>query len=448
MQTVVFLIIYISVPIVCYRILKLSNVRFREVSVSSIFFSYYFLIAYVGILPFYFSFSRYAYFLGATDTDTIFQILVMSSSAILMTSIGYAVAEKICPLAQMTGNGETSSLKNAAFPMLIVLSIIAVIVTLLFIKNLPNVALSSVFSGDRSHLSQMRSEATSGYSGEGHFYYYRAFFQSLLPFCLYIAFSESLLTKNNWKRVIALGLFIFALFAALMNVEKAPAIWLLMGCYLTYVATRSKIIDLRSLIVVVLLLFALVCTIFYYFVGILEDRTMMDLLAWGGDRIFMGGIAPGYFYLQIFPHDHPYLMGASLPNPKGIFPWEPYRIAVEVYNYMNPFANISEVVGSAPTAFWGELYANFGKVAVFIVSPIIGVIIYIMTYLTKSIQESPIKVALTVWLAMHMMVLAETGISGYLLDVDMTVILFAALMLTIANKVRFVAPMQRYVLEE
>ncbi len=49
----------------------------------------------------------------------------------------------------------------------------------------------------------------------------------------------------------------------------------------------------------------------------------------------------------------------------GILPFEPFRMTVEVMNWVNP--NSNGVVGSMPTVFWAEAYANFGIIGVCIV---------------------------------------------------------------------------------
>ena len=63
-------------------------------------------------------------------------------------------------------------------------------------------------------------------------------------------------------------------------------------------------------------------------------------------------------YFSLFPNIHDFLYGASLPNPAGLFQFNNFPITKWVYNfvYTNPWG----IEGTAPTAFIGEIYANFG----------------------------------------------------------------------------------------
>ena len=80
----------------------------------------------------------------------------------------------------------------------------------------------------------------------------------------------------------------------------------------------------------------------------------------GISRITTGQMSGLYHYLDIIPDQVDYLLGRSLPNPRGIFPWEHYRLTVEVMNIVHKGLAEQGIVGSMPTFFWGEMYANFG----------------------------------------------------------------------------------------
>jgi len=83
----------------------------------------------------------------------------------------------------------------------------------------------------------------------------------------------------------------------------------------------------------------------------------------------------------------------------------------------------SGIVGSAPTAFWVELYANFGHIGFLIFTPIIGIIIYSFHYFSSYLPASPIKAALIVWLGLHLMKLATCMLNHYIVDLHLVMII-------------------------
>ena len=133
-------------------------------------------------------------------------------------------------------------------------------------------------------------------------------------------------------------------------------------------------------------------------------------------RAFTGGIQPAYHYLEFFPEHHGFLLGRSFPNPAGLLPFEPYRLTVEIMNWRFPDLAGTGVVGSMPTVFWGELYANFRVVGVIIMPFFVGIGLYVISFFASKLENTPFKVGLLVWLILHYKTLAETGISGFIID--------------------------------
>src|SRR5699024_4378745 len=146
-------------------------------------------------------------------------------------------------------------------------------------------------------------------------------------------------------------------------------------------------------------------------------------------RIFTGQLTPAYFYLEIFPSKVDYLLGRSFPNPGGILPWEPYRLTVEVANYINPELLSSDVTGTAPTVFWGEMYANFGFLSIIISSVVVGVILYMFQYIVFKLPFNSITIGLNTWLILEFQKLALTGLSSFLININLFVVLVLAIIL-------------------
>jgi len=130
-------------------------------------------------------------------------------------------------------------------------------------------------------------------------------------------------------------------------------------------------------------------------------------------------------------------MGASMPNPGGLLPVDHYRLTVEVMNWIKPDMFEKGVVGSAPTIFWGELYANFGVAGVAIVPVFVGILVYAMTCSARLIASSPVRIGFLVWLILHYKGLALTGVSGFMPDFYLVMVLAFTMLINEVGKIRF-----------
>jgi len=155
-------------------------------------------------------------------------------------------------------------------------------------------------------------------------------------------------------------------------------------------------------------------------------------------RAFAGQIQPLYHYLEIFPMKVDYLLGRSLPNPMGILPFEHYNLTVEVMNIVQPWHLEMGVVGTMPTFFWGEMYANFGYFGVVLPPLIVGVVVCLFADLLDRLRPSPLVIAVIVWFALHIKNLSATSLSNYLLDfISFSMLIFLLLSLLFIGCGRF-----------
>jgi hypothetical protein len=119
-----------------------------------------------------------------------------------------------------------------------------------------------------------------------------------------------------------------------------------------------------------------------------------------------------------------------MTNPMSIFPFESYNIAQEVMAWYNDSQLVTGIVGSMPTIFWGELYANFGFYGIIFFTPIIGFILYVIDVYVSAFKLTPASIALYVWLCMYFFNLNGTGITNYLFDIYLFFIVLVYLFIT------------------
>jgi hypothetical protein len=110
-------------------------------------------------------------------------------------------------------------------------------------------------------------------------------------------------------------------------------------------------------------------------------------------------------------------------------------------NFKHPELATQAIVGSMPTIFWGEMYANFGLIGVLVMPFIVGVALYAISYVLGLMENTPIKVGLLVWAMLHYKNLAATGLSGFMVDIYLVGILgvvFLVVMLANRGKIKYI----------
>jgi oligosaccharide repeat unit polymerase len=236
----------------------------------------------------------------------------------------------------------------------------------------------------------------------------------LLSIVTFIFFSAYLVSKKYSVLILFIISFIVSSFIAVMTIEKAPFIWLIIGLFLTYYLSKHKgKIPITSTIL--LAGSVLVLLVMFYMVWSNNSNVILSLKA-VFSRATIGSIQPAYYYLEFFPDQQEFLFGKSFPNPGGLLPFKPYSLTVEIMNWKFPEYIKWGVVGSMPTIFWAEAYANFNYYGVIIIPFFVGIAIWIISYLSNKIENTPIKIGLLVWLILHYKDLSITGFSGYLID--------------------------------
>jgi hypothetical protein len=106
-----------------------------------------------------------------------------------------------------------------------------------------------------------------------------------------------------------------------------------------------------------------------------------------------------------------------MSNPMNIFPFEYYNLSQEIMIWYFPDENLSGIVGSMPTVYWGELYANFGIIGVFIFPTFVGMLLYGINYFLMKFKLTPILIGIYVWFLMYFSNLSSTSLSSFLFDI-------------------------------
>ncbi len=414
---IAFWLIYIFTPIAGLAILRNANIDLLKFSIPSIFFAYYMVLGFLGALPLFYGWFDFPLFIGVTDPYLVFLVLWYSSLSILLILLSFNVTYRATK-HNNTPSFSYQPLKAKTIFFICIIMALCIIAEISYISANKQVAAITALS-DVASARMERSEMTNAFAGKYHWYV--LIFDAIIPFCVYVLLGQALLRKRAASWFLLAGSFLIALILQIQDLQKAPALWLILGCYLSYQYITRKRYNLKSLFAVFITLFLVMGLIVGIFVGVTSEG-IGEIYVMAMQRILNGGVLPAYFHLVMFADSGKYLMGQSLPNPMHIFPWEPYSLPVEVMYYMYPKLSATNVIGSAPAVYWAELYANFGPFGLILAAPIIGFLIAKLYLSLEALRNSPAKVAFVVWTALYLMKLAESGVSIYLLNLKLIVV--------------------------
>ncbi len=427
---ILFLVQFILFPVVFFYLARGFDVDFLKVGIFPFFLTCFFFFSYVGLLPLYLGWDEYRVELGVVDKKLIVNIYIFSVSVLLVMFSGYFTFSRLFPLKDRV-QVEMNQLDSIQTLRLTVLLSVVLVVLVKYISQVPSIALIDALMNTGSNLTLSRSLMTNGFSG---YTWYSLFIHDLLIFLSLIFFVQFLLSKTFLSCLCFIASFSLASFTLLMTTEKAPFAWYLISLFICYCAVRySGRYPVRKLVFLFLLILLMLAGTYAVFMN------STDL--WKGissvfSRAFAGSIQPAYHYLEFFPEHQDYLLGRSFPNPGGLLPFEPYSLTQEVMKWVNPADFEKGIIGTMPTVYWGELYANFGYFGILIVPFFIGGYFVILEKVAGAVSSMPVKIALRVWLMLHLKDLTITGISNYIFDFSLALILLSTLFLAKFGRVK------------
>jgi hypothetical protein len=423
---------FLTVPLMALVLLRYAGISLRMFSIPSLFIIFYLVSAYIGILPLYFGWDAYHGTLGIVDRATILKMFFCSSASLMLTITGFIYAYHVVGFNNIASNDHAPLSANGKQRLFIFcLILLCCLVLLKYLSQVGTIALFKALEGDFLGAAVARSDMGNAFGGEGKHWHYQIFFRSLLDYCVIFFFADYLITRRRISGLVFGASFLVAAFSATMAIEKGPFIFLLAMLYLTFVVCRGGQYW-QALAKYAAIAMTGFVTIFYiYFMGQEGVASSLKSLV---SRIFSGQIAPAYFYLDLFPSRIDYLLGASFPNPGGILPFHVYPLTKEVVQFMSPGSISKGIVGSAPTVFWTEMYANFGPVGIVFSSLLVGIGLFAISHVLSMFCLSPPVIAATVSLAMHYKDLSGTSLSQYFFDSYLIAITTVTILSVLLNR--------------
>lgn len=432
MLDILFVVLFFIFPFIVFKYMDTIGHNIFTISVPVFLIISMFVYAYSGLLPLYFGWDEYRYNMGVQDRALIFQVLIFSIISIVGLLAGFTYAKVVLKMNNFQKFDYTRQISRKELFVLVGLIAFCFFVLFVYLSKVPSIALFVALSEGASSDSHLaRSLMGNDFSGKYH--WYSLIMHDLFNIVTFALFSAFLLTRRKILFFFFLVAFLGSSFTAVMATEKSPFAQILIGLLLVYGITLLKgKIPIKATIILLITLFSSLIIFYIFFMG---SKDVFSAFVSIFSRALAGSIQPAYHYLEFFPQYQDFLMGRSFPNPGGILPIEPYKMTIEVMNWVDP--NDYGIVGTMPTVFWAEAYANFGVLGVVFVPFVIGVVVYTVYYFVDKIENTPMKIGFFVWLMQHFKNLSITGFSGYIIDFYIIMLTFILILsIAFANRLK------------
>lgn len=419
MLDIIFWMLFLLTPLSMFLLLRVAGEQLNQISMVNIVTVALFAFSVLGTFPLFYELDSYRVSIGITDKYLILKILFFSFLNIFIFLLGVIFIRHFLKLSPVPINSmQIKRISRARLASLLIVLMLVVFVTYLYLTKINQIAILVAFTEGTGAAEIARSNMNNNFTGKYHRYSVVMHdFSIIVTLALYASW---LIKKNTLNLVLFLISFSVSTFTAVMAIEKGPFVGLLMALFMVYYLVRRNGYVPKAHVLVLGFVVVTILAIFYiYFMG---SGSASQALSSVFSRAFAGSINPAYHYLEYFPQHHDFLLGASFPNPGGIMPYTPFNLTVEIMDWAMPHLSERGVIGSMPTVFWGEAYANFGYLGIPAIAFIMGVFLAIISYIVSKLELNPLTIAFTVWLIFHMKNLSVTGFSGYLYDFYMIVV--------------------------
>ena len=422
-------------PIFWNSLLKIAKIRLTDLTISSFVLIFIYIYQYIGIPILYLQLDPYRADV-VTDKMVMIQVFTYTSITITLMIFGFIFSRLTLSdhsrLKKSNGSGvlPINKLQNYLLISIIICSLI-VLYKYVMKVGFQNLALIVAFSIESGARASARS--SMGLAFDGKYHWYKLFMNDYLRFGFYALYANYLSVKTNTTyKIFTLITFLFTVFVMIMGTEKAPLANLLISIMIInfLVKSQNKIVNSRVILIGSLTFASLV----WFYMAFMGHETVISSIGGIFSRAFTGQIMPAYLYLEYIPEVQDFLVGRSLPNPRNIFPFDHVELSKDVMAWFNPGQFKSNNIGSMPTIFWGEMYANFGLIGIIIPPFFVGIVLYIFDLIILKLKKTPVTISLLVWMMFHFKELGETQLSNYLLDLYFIGIILIFIVFSLLSK--------------
>ncbi|MDP6571117.1 MAG: hypothetical protein QGF57_07770 [Candidatus Marinimicrobia bacterium] len=351
----IYLISFITLTISTIWMVKLSGKNFI-LTLPGFFYIHFVIFIFIGSPWFYLYRGgvNHLYILATHLVILILPLGVLLSNKLLRVNFSddfnHYLSQKM----------EDKQPGNQFFMFYLFALIIALAVTFLYFSKLDIIPVNFIFQHftddvNFTDLAKLRESATTTFT-LGKLHRYKFFMAQMIPLLIIVAFFKSKLSSMKLWKIVFLFLTVFAMYRSVADLQKKPLLDFIILLFTAGWIFKGRI-NWKQVSAMVAVSISILCVMYIFIMGF-TNRPFWMILEGVANRLFLGQTSPLYYYFSLFPSAHDFLYGASLPNPGGIFQFDNFTLTKWIF--INGLNRSWEIVGTAPSAFIGEMYANFG----------------------------------------------------------------------------------------
>lgn len=393
--------------------MKIAHISILRPTIPSVLILFIYVYQYIGLpILVYSTFSNTSEILF--ETDKLIFVFFFTSITITLLIIGFIIARVYLGEIKFKNAATFSPLNKRQKILLNILAFFSLYILFVYInkvgfKSIALINAIGLYSDINSDLA--RSMMTNSFSGGYH--WYKLIITDLFSFIVISYIAHYLISNEKYYLFKIIFYSIFLIFSLLLTTEKGPVMFFFISYFFTYIfIKKGGYLNGKAVFRFLILIFLIIVFVYTYVLNFIDFSSSLEAIF---KRVFTGQIIPAYFYLDYFPSKESFLMGKSFPNPSGVLPFVPFKLTEIISAYY--FTSQDGVIGSAPTFFWGELYANFGFLGVLIVPLFIGFFLYALNIYVLRLHINPIVTSYYIWLIIHYSYLSGTSLSTYIFDI-------------------------------
>lgn len=413
-----FVALYLGIPCLWYLLLHCAGLSLFQFSIPSFVITTFFILQYMGLPILFFQLDEYRVVSGVTDQYLVLEVAFYNVLTISLMISGFVFASLL--LGRLKKNFSCKMRLNLPSNMFLgFLFLLCTVIFVRYLQRVPSIALlETIYQSSQTDIAAARSGMSNAFEGKYHWYF--LFINKLMLFVLFVYYAQMLATPTIRSKLCFFLVFLVASASMIVATVKSPFIFMIIGLFLVHTIIRCDGKIAFGKIATLGLGLLIIATMFYrFFMG---SESFFEGVKNVVSRAICGQIQPAYHYLEFFPRHKEFLYGLSFPNPGHLLPYDPYPLTTEISAWKHPEARSANIVGSMPTIFWGEMYANFGLWGVVLPPAWVGFYLYILNFALFRFGGSPALVGLLTWIALHYQALAGVSLTHFMYDTYLLVV--------------------------
>jgi hypothetical protein len=401
--------------------------QLSRISAFNVFFVFFLMFDFVGFTYLSYNDFQVTTYGNLLNHRSYFQQLFLINMLVMWSIvILYTVLMKLVPSKDLNILGskipyflQKKTFRNNILLMALCLSILFVYFSKVGFSNLSVIKLITGASVEEVLIARNDSGNLVD-----NYHWYKLFFRDVLFIVLSVFYILKNRCESKFAHLLWYLTFILIFFTSIMTGEKSLLIdlFLLVFCSIQLIQNNG-FIKVKSILIFFFLSIGGISLTYSLFMPAETSRLLL-IGIW--ERLSIGQLIPGIYYLRIFPDVHNFLLGTSFPNPMGIFGYDPVELTVLVMNFSgyNAVGDKLGIIGTMPFLFWGEMYANFGYFGIFVAIVFVSILFFAVDKLLYvKVRRNIWFGALYLYLIVHLKDLAVTGLFGFIFDLNLFVII-------------------------